>query len=63
MGKMMISLSDEIEEKIRKHIKKEYHGRVGGMSIFFEVLIREYFNHNNRKARKENDKTKMSTLP
>ncbi len=43
MGKVMISLSDEAEELVRQEIDKVYYGRTGGVSIFFESLVRKYF--------------------
>lgn len=44
MGKVMISLTDEAEERVREEVGKLYYGRTGGFSIFFEHLIRQYFN-------------------
>jgi hypothetical protein len=44
MGKVMISLTDEAEELVRDEVGKLYFGRTGGFSIFFEHLIRQYFN-------------------
>ena len=44
MGKVMISLTDEAEELVREEVGKLYYGRTGGFSIFFEHLIRQYFN-------------------
>ena len=44
MGKVMISLTDEAEELVRDEVDKLYFGRTGGFSIFFEQLIRKYFN-------------------
>jgi hypothetical protein len=44
MGKVMISLTDEAEELVRDEVGKLYYGRTGGFSIFFEHLIRQYFN-------------------
>ena len=44
MGKVMISLTDEAEELVRDEVGKLYFGRTGGFSIFFEQLIRKYFN-------------------
>jgi hypothetical protein len=46
MGKLMISLSDKTENLTRKEVEKIYHGRVGGLSIFFEVLLHDYFKQN-----------------
>ena len=44
MGKLMISLSDQAESLVRDEVQKVYHGRVGGLSIFFEQMLRDYFN-------------------
>jgi hypothetical protein len=44
MGKVMISLTDEAEDLVRTEVDKLYFGRTGGFSIFFEKLIRQYFN-------------------
>ena len=46
MGKMMISLSDQAENLVRHEVEKVYHGRVGGLSIFFEQILRDYFQGN-----------------
>ncbi len=44
MGKVMISLTDEAEQLVRQEVDKVYYGRTGGFSIFFEHIIRQYFN-------------------
>jgi len=44
MGKLMISLSDEVEKMVRKEVDEKFLGRVGGLSIFFEQLVRSHFN-------------------
>ena len=44
MGKVMISLSSEAEQMVRQEVDKVYYGRTGGFSIFFEHLVRNYFN-------------------
>jgi len=43
---MMISLSDQAEDLVRHEVEKVYHGRVGGLSIFFEQILRNYFQGN-----------------
>lgn len=48
MGKVMISLSSEAEELVRREVDKVYYGRTGGFSIFFERLVRMYFNGNKK---------------
>ena len=48
MGKMMISLSDQAENLVRHEVEKVYHGRVGGLSIFFEQVLRDYFQGNGK---------------
>ena len=51
MGKMMISLSDQAENLVRHEVEKVYHGRVGGLSIFFEQILRDYFQNNGKSAK------------
>ena len=46
MGKLMISLSDQAENLVRHEVERVYHGRVGGLSIFFEQVLRNYFTAN-----------------
>ncbi len=53
MGKLMVSLSDEAEELVREEVGKLYYGRTGGVSIFFEGLVRKYFNGAPRKNHTE----------
>ncbi len=53
MGKLMVSLSDEAEDLVRKEVGKLYYGRTGGVSIFFEGLVRKYFNGDPRKNHTE----------
>ncbi len=48
MGKLMISLSDRAENMVRDEVQKVYHGRVGGLSIFFEQILRDYFQNNGK---------------
>lgn len=52
MGKVMVSLTDEAEELVRTEVDKLYFGRTGGFSIFFEKLIRQYFNGHMKEAKK-----------
>jgi hypothetical protein len=52
LGKLMISLSDQAENLVRDEVQKVYHGRVGGLSIFFEQMLRDYFNGRSAKAPK-----------
>ena len=44
----MISLSDRAENLVRDEVQRVYHGRVGGLSIFFEQILRDYFTHNGK---------------
>jgi len=44
----MVSLSDEAEGLVRNAVEKLYYGRTGGVSIFFEGLVRRYFNGGKR---------------
>ncbi len=48
LGKLMISLSDRAENLVRDEVQRVYHGRVGGLSIFFEQILRDYFQHNGK---------------
>ncbi len=48
MGKVMISLTDEAEQLVRDEIDKVYYGRTGAVSIFFESLVRKYFDGGRR---------------
>ena len=49
MGKLMISLSDQAEDLVRHEVERVYHGRVGGLSIFFEQILRNYFTNTDKK--------------
>ena len=51
MGKLMISLSDRAENMVRSEVQRVYHGRVGGLSIFFEQLLRSYFQNNGKSIK------------
>lgn len=46
---MMISLSDQAEDLVRHEVERVYHGRVGGLSIFFEQMLRNYFTANGKQ--------------
>jgi len=47
----MISLSDQAEDLVRHEVEKVYHGRVGGLSIFFEQILRNYFQGNGKPSK------------
>ena len=47
----MISLSDQAENLVRHEVERTYHGRVGGLSIFFEQILRDYFQGNGKPAK------------
>ena len=51
MGKLMISLSDRAENLVRDEVQRVYHGRVGGLSIFFEQILRNYFHDDGRPGK------------
>ncbi len=53
MGKLMVSLSDEAEQLVRNEVDRRFYGRTGGVSIFFEGLVRKYFNGSAKKAHTE----------
>ncbi len=56
MGKVMISLTDEAEQLVRQEVDKLYYGRTGGFSIFFEHIIRRYFNGRMKGAAEKKSK-------
>ncbi len=58
MGKLMVSLSDEAEELVRDEVDKVFYGRTGGVSIFFEGLVRKYFNGGTTRKTVNGKKTK-----
>ena len=58
MGKLMVSLSDEAEHLVREEVDKVYYGRTGGVSIFFEGLVRRYFNGHKKTPSGNGRKTK-----
>ena len=51
LGKLMISLSDRAENLVRGEVQRVFHGRVGGLSIFFEQLLRNYFQDNGKSIK------------
>ena len=51
MGKLMISLSDQAENLVRHEVERQYHGRVGGLSIFFEQVLRNYFTNSGKQPK------------
>ena len=51
LGKLMISLSDQAENLVRHEVERIYHGRVGGLSIFFEQVLRSYFTVNRKQSK------------
>jgi hypothetical protein len=51
LGKLMISLSDQAEDLVRDEVQRIYHGRVGGLSIFFEQVLRSYFTTNGKQSK------------
>ncbi len=54
----MISLSDQAENLVRDEVQKIYHGRVGGLSIFFEQMLRDYFNGNGKAPKTAKPKSR-----
>jgi hypothetical protein len=53
LGKLMISLSDQAEDLVRHEVERMYHGRVGGLSIFFEQVLRSYFTTNGKQSKSQ----------
>jgi hypothetical protein len=41
--KLVVSLSDELEEKVRLRAKEEYEGKRGAISIIVEKALKKYF--------------------
>ena len=60
LGKLMISLSDQAENLVRDEVERIYHGRVGGLSIFFEQVLRGYFTTNGNGKQAKPHRTKNS---
>ncbi len=56
MGKVMISLTDEAEQLVRDEIDKVYYGRTGAVSIFFEGLVRRYFDGGRKGSSVQSEK-------
>ncbi len=54
MGKVIVSLSSEAEHLVRQEVDKVYYGRTGGFSIFFEHLVRTYFNGHKKDHKDRN---------
>ena len=48
MGKLSISLSDEIDQKVRDIAETEYHGKKGALSIIVEGIIRDWLASNGK---------------
>ena len=44
MGKIIITLTDELEEKLRKFIKAKYGNKKGALSIVVEEAIKQFLN-------------------
>lgn len=44
LGRMVVSLSNDLELEVRKEIQRVYQSKQGAVSIFFEMLIRRYLN-------------------
>ena len=43
MGKITVTLSDDIEKKLREHVKTKYGEKKGALSIVVEDALRRYF--------------------
>lgn len=43
MKKLVVSLSDETEKKVRDLAEKEYEGKRGAISIIVEKALKKYF--------------------
>ena len=44
MGKIIVTLTDELERKLREHVRTRYGNKKGALSIVVEEAIKEYLN-------------------
>lgn len=42
MGKVIITLTDEIEKKLRQTVKTKYSNKKGALSILVEEALKDY---------------------
>jgi len=43
MGKIIVTLTDDVEKKLRDAVKTKYGNKRGAMSIIVEEALKEYF--------------------
>jgi len=43
MGKITVTLTDSLEQKLRDHVKTKYAGKKGALSIIVEDAIKLWF--------------------
>ena len=48
MSKIMVSLSDKTETRLRKEADDKYFGKTGALSIIVEMALKEYFDGGKR---------------
>jgi hypothetical protein len=48
MKKIIVSITEETDLKLRKYIKETYNGRRGALSIIVEEAITSFLTHKNR---------------
>ena len=53
MKKIMVTVSDETDEKLRRYVEKTYYGRRGALSIVVETSVREFLERNGVKSDSE----------
>jgi len=43
MGKIIVTLTDDVEKKLREIVKTKYSNKKGALSIMVEEAIKSYF--------------------
>jgi len=50
MGKLLITLTDDVEKAFREKVKKVYGARRGAISIVIEQLVKEWIKGESREG-------------
>ncbi|MEM3662561.1 MAG: ribbon-helix-helix domain-containing protein [Sulfolobales archaeon] len=45
MGKIIITLTDDLEKKLREYVKEKYGNKKGALSIVVEEAIKKYLSY------------------
>lgn len=53
MKKIVVSLTDETDEMLRRYIEETYHSRRGALSIVVEIAIKDFLIRNKVKPSSE----------